>query len=224
MTSILPFQGKITYVLRLTWIDRRKHVPCWATSFWQSIRVIQVLALWRSSFIAEFHEQQTLWSRVFLHPVQHHIGDIPPLAPHQTHRKRIESTPTAKAVTDLKIFDDFLHNRSPDSQWMTSTAEMGNGWSSSVQTWGYYVCRSEWNCQELWKVSIWEIPPSSSLCFRHTTFESGSTFHLHGMDGSICRQTKGSNMPLQTRRDMRLVVFLRGIMSQGPCAAVSMGS
>lgn len=73
-----------------------------------------MLALLRSSFIAEFHEQ---------HPVQHHLGDIPPLAPHQTHRKHIESTPTTKAVTDLKIFDDFLHNRSPDSQWTTSTAE-----------------------------------------------------------------------------------------------------
>lgn len=92
--------------LRLIW--------SWVTSLWQCVRVIQVLALLRSSFIAEFHKQ---------HPVQHHLGDIPPLAPHQTHRKHIESTPTTKAVTDLKIFDDFLHNRSPDSQWTTSTAE-----------------------------------------------------------------------------------------------------
>lgn len=33
----------------------------------------------------------------------------------------------------------------------------------------------------------------------------GSTFHLHGMDGGIYRQTKGNNLPLQTRRDMRLI-------------------
>ena len=52
----------------------------------------------------------------------------------------------------------------------------------------------------------------------------GSTFHLHGMDGGIYRQTKGNNLPLQTRRDMRLIEFLRGIMWQGPCAAVWMGS
>ncbi len=59
--------------------------------------------------------------------LQHHLEDIPPLTPDQTHRKHMKTscTPTGKVVTELKIFDDFLHNRSPESQWMTSTAEIG---------------------------------------------------------------------------------------------------
>lgn len=50
----------------------------------------------------------------------------------------------------------------------------------------------------------------------HFTFMGWMVAYIARQRVTIC--------PLQTTRDMRLVVFLRGIMWQGPCAAVSMGS